>query len=328
MPDSIVLERLFTPANRQQPVSVLKRQRVYIFPSREGFILMIALIAMLLGAINYNNNMAYILTFMLGSIFMISMLYTWRNLAGLIITGSSPRAVFAGETASFPLVINNYEGQSRPAINLVSCPDVDKKTKVNVNQSHVLTDIPADHWHQVAIRIPAKKRGLLPLGRVKISTKYPLGLFNAWSYIELKEKCVVYPKPDGNKQLPEPYSADAPGQSGIKAGTDDFAGFRHYHAGDSIRNIAWKALAREQDLLVKRFSGDGIRILILRWNDLSFLPNIEARLSQLSMWVLQAEHAGVSYGLEIPRVYIEPDHGMSHKNNCLEALAYFDIDRD
>lgn len=325
MATSIVLERVLTSTqNNQTSATRLTRRRVYILPTREGFVLSVVLLAMLLGAINYNNNMAYILTFLLGSVFMIGILHTYRNLAGLIITGAVPRSVFAGEIAVFPLVINNLGGQVRPALNIVCHPKRNKKTKSNIVQYiPVSIDIMANQRQQVEIKKPASTRGLLPLGRVVISTRYPLGLFRAWSYIDVEEVCTVYPKPQGTSQLPIPQTTNEQGQSGTKTGADDFAGFRHYHPGDSVRNIAWKALAREQPLLVKRFSGEGNRILELTWNDVINLPDIESRLSQLCLWVLQAEREGYSYGLEIPQLYIAPDLGISHKNQCLESLAYF-----
>ena len=38
-------------------------------------------------------------------------------------------------------------------------------------------------------------------------------------------------------------------------GSDDFASLRPYHAGDSLRHVHWKALAREQGLVTKQFGG-------------------------------------------------------------------------
>lgn len=325
MASSIVLERVLSTTNDDQIIpSQLIRRRVYILPTREGFIFSVVLLTMLLGAINYNNNMAYLLTFLLGSVFMVAILHTYRNLAGLIITSSSPKPVFAGETAIFPLLINNRSGQIRPSLSLVCKPKRNKKLKNITTQGlPVLTDIPADQLHVVEIRKPANQRGLLVLGRIIIATRYPLGLFRAWSYFDIDKFCVVYPRPDGSRQLPPPMTAREQGLSGIKAGADDFAGFRYYHPGDSVRNIAWKALAREQPLLVKRFSGEGNRTLMLNWDSVSRMPDTESRLSQLCLWILQAEREGMAYGLDIPRTHIEPDQGILHRNRCLEVLACY-----
>ena len=325
MSASFVLERLPAPA-RSDPVSFarIKRQRVYILPTREGILFSILLLAMLLGAMNYNNSMAYILVFLLGGLFLVSMLHTHRNLAGLIISGSRPQPVFAGETAQFPIGVDNFHGPVRTAIRLVCQPRRKgwRKTSLPAGNAVEIDILPS--WKkQVCIPVPADRRGLLPLERVVISSSFPLGLFYAWSYLQLEQHCVVYPQPAGSTRLPGPAPGSLQGQEGRHDGANDFIGFRQYHPGDSIRTIAWKALARAQPLLVKRFSGDGSHILMLNWDDAAHLHDTEARLSQLCRWILLAERQGWNYGLAIPGTNVEPGRGLSHRDICLEALASF-----
>ena len=326
MTECIVLERLLSPAQYDHAnISNLKRQRIYILPTRPGFLLCFALFTMLLGAINYNNSMAYVLTFLLGSVYMVCILHTYRNLAGLIIKSTPPKPVFTGETAAFPLIIDNRNGQMRSALQLVLHPPGNKNRHLDHHYHEpVVINLQANQWQQAKIPVRASKRGLLPLERVMISTCFPLGLFRAWSNIQLNEKCLVYPKPEGAGQFPEPVSAQEQGLEGTRPGTNDFDGFRQYHPGDSIRNIAWKAVAREQPLLIKRFSGEGSHTLMLTWDDVIHLQDIELRLSQLCRWILLAENQGWIYGLEIPGFKTEPSQGTLHRNHCLEALARFD----
>lgn len=325
MSASFVLERLPAPARSDLPsLANIKRQRVYILPTREGIVFSILLLAMLLGAMNYNNSMAYILTFLLGSLFLVCMLHTHRNLTGLIINGSHPQPVFAGETAQFPVNIDNLHGPARTAIRLACQPRRQGWRKKSMPAGHAAEiDLPPHRKQQVCISVPAGRRGLLPLERVVISSCFPLGLFYAWSYLQLEQHCVVYPQPAGSTRLPNPAPGSLQGQEGMQDGANDFMGFRQYHPGDSIRNIAWKALAREQPLLVKRFSGDGSHTLLLNWDDVNHLHDIEARLSQLCRWILLAERQGWNYGLAIPGAHIEPGRGPSHRDSCLEALARF-----
>ena len=326
MAGSIVLERLPSTRGDHATASRLIRQRIYILPTRPGFLLCIGMFTMLLGAINYNNSMTYILTFLLSSVFMICMLHTYRNLAGLVINGAAPKPVFAGETAAFPLVFDNRDGHLRSALKL-ACHTF-RKTERAAEQYFppLMVNLHANQLQTVKIPLPAIKRGMLSLERVVISSSFPLGLFRAWSNIHIKEQCVVYPKPDGIDQFPASVSARDQGQEGTQPGANDFAGFRQYQPGDSIRNIAWKALAREQPILVKRFSGDGSHTLMLAWNDVKHLPEIEQSLSQLCRWILLAENQGWNYGLEIPGFKVDPAQGALHQSRCLKALALFGID--
>lgn len=276
---------------------------------------------MLLGAMNYNNSMAYVLTFLLGGLFLVCMLHTHRNLSGLIINGSRPQPVFAGETALFPVSIDNGHGPARTALRL-DCQPRGNWWKISLPASNVtVIEVRPNQKQQIRIPVPAERRGLLPLERVIISSCFPLGLFYTWSHLLLEQHCVVYPKPAGSTRLPGPAPGSLQGQEGMHNGANDFIGFRQYHPGDSIRNIAWKVLAREQPLLVKRFSGDGSHTLLLTWDDVNHLHDIETRLSQLCRWILLAEQQGWNYALAIPGTHIEPGRGAAHRDICLEALA-------
>ena len=93
MTESVILEQK-APQTGSASALLSRRQRLYIFPTRHGLVYAVMLAVMLLGAINYTNNMAYMLTFMLGSLFMVCMLHTYRNLRGLIVTVSEARPAF------------------------------------------------------------------------------------------------------------------------------------------------------------------------------------------------------------------------------------------
>lgn len=296
------------------------RRRIYIFPTRQGLLFGVLLIIMLIGAINYSNSMAYLLVFTLASIFITAMLYTFRNLRGLIISINPPQPVFAGQKAVFPVLIDNREGDER--ISLDIHPYGNRK-----NRDHYM-DIDAGELHTGGVAVPAPVRGYVSPGRLRITSTWPLGLFRAWSYIDSDTATLVYPAPTGNPALP-PYSEDASEyQSGSLSGTDDFSGYRAYRPGDSIRSIDWKVLAREQGVVIKRFSGSGMRRLILRWDQAAGTGDTEAILSQLCLWLLEADKLGCQYGLVIPGTELPVGHGEAHHHHCLKVLAVYGLDRD
>lgn len=325
MPTRVVLERLpIDPTGRTDLQSQqFKRQRVYIFPSVQGWLYALMLVVMLLGAINYNNSMAFMLCFLLASLGLVCMLHTYRNLAGLIITSSKPKAVFAGQQALFPIQLDNRLGQERFSINLGQREPLKTPWRKKIRGQKISMAIEASKQSTSFYPIQSRKRGTLSTGRLRISTSFPLGIFSAWSYFEPEYSCLVYPAPVGQKQLPVNTSHDDEVDFGTGPGTDDFAGFRKYRPGDPVSSIAWKAYAREQGLLVKQFSGKGSQTLILSWESVIHLSDIESRLSQLCYWVLLADKTSLHYGLEIPDIEIEPGHGEVHKQCCLEALARY-----
>src|SRR3954462_10855820 len=129
-----------------------------------------------------------------------------------------------------------------------------------------------------------------------LETRYPLGLFRAWSYVEPDSRCLVYPRPE-RLPLPPASPSDSAGTARAQTlGNEDFAGLRGYQRSDSPRHVAWKAVARSGDMLTKQFSGEAAQEL---WPDGRLLPAmlpLEPRLSRLAGWVLAAEAAGATYG--------------------------------
>jgi len=284
---------------------------------------MLLLMVMLLGAVNYVNSMAYLMTFLLGSLFMVCMLHTYRNLRGLVIRCSDAEPVFAGETARYPLLFDNRDGAERPALQVRTTPprSAPGKREPAAAISLELSLAPNEPGRRL-LEVPAPRRGTLRLERLIVETRYPLGLFRAWSYLD-GPSCTVYPRPGGSHALPPSQEIESDSDAGRRPGSDDFSGFAAYRAGDSIRRIDWRALAREQGLLVKRFSGSGGRKLILSWGLLSDASPVEACLSQLCRWVLEAERQGFQYALELPGAGIDIGIGADHRRVCLEALAHY-----
>jgi len=321
MATPVVLEHIpVLPGLRDPGSEHLIKKRIYIFPTRQGAIFLLMLFIMLLGAANYSNSMAYILTFLLGSIFMVAMLHTYRNLRGMIIQVNPAAPVFAGEIAGFPILVDNRSGSRRTSV-VVTC--VPRKEKNGEDTGKVLLNIPAGVLHKARLGMPTIRRGHLTPGRIGIATTFPLGLLRAWTYFDSDQTCIVYPRPEGIRQLPDSSEFTLEEQSGVKTGTDDFTGFKAYRPGDSIRNINWKIYAREQGLLVKKFSGSGSGRLIIRWNQCAHIHAVEGRLSQLCLWVMEADKQGFFYGLEIPSVQIGSGRGAAHRHECLKALAEY-----
>jgi uncharacterized protein (DUF58 family) len=296
--------------NSSEP-AILCLGRIYILPTRNGVLFGLVLAAMLFGAVNYGNSLAYALMFLLTSVAIISILHTHRNLAGLVVQAGLCRPVFAGEPALFPLGLS---GGNTPRFALVI-------QEAGASEP-VITDLDVQVLQWEDIRLPATERGWLERGRVTVSSSFPLGLFRAWSYIDLPQRCLVYPSPE--REGPPPFAADGEGekQAATTQGSEDFSSLREYRPGDSLKHVHWKALAREQGLLTKAFTGSGSRNFRLDWDYLSGLGT-EARLARLCRWVLWADACGQPYQLAIPGIRIPAAHGGEHRQRCLRALALF-----
>lgn len=308
---------MFNWRGREASPVVLGRKRIYILPSRQGYAFALTLAVMLAGSINYSLGLGFVLTFLLASLGVNTMVYTFRNLVNLRASAGRAGPVFAGETAHFTVHLDNDTDTDRHAVGL---------THDLVSSSFV--DIKARSTATATVLVPAPRRGIFRPGRLRIFTRFPLGLYYSWAYLELDMHCVVYPRP-APPGLPLPPATASTGTGTEHGrGQEDFAGLRQYHVGDSPRHIAWKAAARDQGLLTKQFAGRAETELWLDWDRMPAQMGVEDRLSRMARWVLDAHAAGLSYGLRLPGKTVEMAAGEAQRDRCLEALALHEQGRD
>ncbi|VAX07433.1 FIG002343: hypothetical protein [hydrothermal vent metagenome] len=289
----------------------LTGRQIYILPTLYGVLYGLLVCIMLLGSINSANNLGYLLTFLLVGLGLIAILHTWHNLLGLRVQPGHVKPVFAGQEAQFHIRAENQRNSPRPGMSLELAGQIKSSIDLESQGSDLLL-----------LTVPAPDRGILKAGRFTLSTRFPLGLLRAWTYIDLDISCLVYPKPGPRIETINPPSRgdSATGDRGV--GTDDFAGLREFRQGDPPRHIDWKAAARGKGLKTKLFGGDRTD---QRWLDWDAMPEIEteARLGRLCRGVLSACEQQYEYGLRLPGITIKPARGQIHRHQCLAALARF-----
>ena len=300
--------RRIPPASRVQ----LNQRQVFIVPTRTGFAFGGALLLMLLVAINYQNSLAYALAFLLGSLGLLTALHTWRNLAGLELQGLQAEPCFAGEEAVFALALT-AKGH-RYGIDLGWRAPL-----------HTRTDVVRHQQARVLLSLPATRRGWLQAPRLRVETRFPLGIWVAWSQVDLAMRTLVYPQPlDAGLPLAAARNEDdAQGLQAVARGTDDYQGLEAWQRGDSLRRVDWKAWSRGQGLWVKQFSDLLGSETLLDYSQLQ--GDTEQRLSVLCFHVLRLDNALQPYSLQLPgQAVLGPDIGPAHRDSCLSALALFD----
>ena len=289
----------------------LKRRRIYILPTRFGVAFAAMVFAMLLGSLNYGASLGFALTFLLTGLGLVVMHHCHNNLLGATIKFLGAAPVFAGERAEFKIAVGNEAASARLEIEL--------KRKEHTAGP---VDVASGGTEILRLGVETERRGWVALERFRVETRYPAGLFRAWTWVHMETRCLVYPRPaDPGRPLPD---SDIGGTIGRpRVGDDDFAGLRAAAAGDPLQRIAWKAYARTDMLLLKEFSSGTGAPCLLDWDMLSDLDT-ELRLAQLARWCLDADAAGRSLALRLPSCEVPLGLGPKHLAACLEALALFD----
>lgn len=298
------LTRLKQP--ERMPIRI-DRRRIYVLPTGFGLFFAALIAAMTLGALNYNNNPALILCFLLGSAMHTSLLRAYLILRGVRLEQVGAEPVHAGQPQTLRLMFGASEARRRPGLRLRLGPS---------QASFALSD---DERSTVAIARPAPTRGLHPIGRIELSTRHPLGLFVAWSWLHPEADVLVYPAIE-SQAPPLPGRGDR-GQPRRRRGLDEEPhSLRDYRGGDPMRLIAWKRSAQIGRLMVREYESPAGADVLLEWRDLSGVEH-ELRIQRLARWIVEAEKEGLRSTLALPAVRIGPARGAAHVHACLHALA-------
>jgi uncharacterized protein (DUF58 family) len=295
---------------------VLGRRRLYILPTRAGLAFALLLLVMLFAGLNYANSLALLATFLLAGVALVGMYDCHRTLQGLHILAAEASDAFAGSQGELRLGAENTAPLPRCGLARRRASDAP------AGAPEARTDLLPRQSAALHCRFAAHRRGRQPIGPLLLSTTLPSGLFRCWTWLHLPLDAIVYPAPQGSAPLPAPRGRRV--ATGVRAdgGDEEWAALRPFQSGDSPRAVAWKAYARGAPLLVARY--ESVRGAE-HYFDLTATPgaDLEARLRQLTAWILEAEDRSEGYGLRIGDIELAPALGPAHRQRCLRAVALY-----
>ena len=294
-----------------RPVTELHSRRIYILPTAIGLVFALMAFTMLLGSMNYNNNLSFALTFLLTGLGFVSMHQCQRNLVRLELSFAGVEPVFAGQVSEFRIAITNHSKNRRPHLQIYAGGVTSNILDLAPGESRI--------FH---LEIPTEQRGYVRLDRFGIRTLFPFELFRAWAWLHMNLQGIVYPRPADFAPEPPPTQTAHGHRQHDARGEEDFAGLRKFQVGDSPRHVAWKAFARSGELLSKQFSGADTSS---QWFDFEGIAedDVEQRLSILTRWIIDADQTQRDYGLRLPGHEFPPAHGEAHRHKALGSLAFF-----
>lgn len=287
----------------------LTLRNVYIFLSREGILYALLLLITFIAGINYGNNMVLGLCFLLASLFVTTIHYTFAHLAGLQIKLIDVNNAQVGDKVQVRLQVSSQSKQPHRQIrfsfaqNAFDFKQLLRPTNSVVNE---LTDYCLVNQIKepqiISLWLTANHRGKFVLPRLTVSTVYPLGILQAWSYVFLDGFAWVYPRAlpfelNATQLVPSDDEQTASLQN--QAGQDDFEQLDTYVAGESLARISWAHVARGQGLLSKRFVDSVGQQQLLDYYQMPASLH-EDKLSQLRFGVDELSRSQVAFRLRLP----------------------------
>lgn len=298
------------PASREVKLSI---RNVYIFLSKEGIMYAILLFITFVAGINYANNLVLGLCFLLGSLFIITIHYTYAHLANLQIKLMDVTNTEVGGQVQVRLQVSSHAKQPHRQIRFSFTKNAfDMKQPLQKEQRLIDNNQQRNHDFLlvnqiqepqiISLWLDADKRGRFDLPRLTVSTVYPLGILQAWSYVYLDDNSWVYPAPlkydiKANQFVMSDDEQEASLQT--KSGQDDFDQLDSYVVGESLARISWSHLARGQGLLAKRFVDSVGQQQLLDYYQMPAVMH-EEKLSQLRYAVDKLAEQQVAFQLRLP----------------------------
>ncbi|WP_395374687.1 DUF58 domain-containing protein [Marinicella sp. W31] len=306
-----LVDKFVNKRGREALPIALHWKRIYIFPSKAGIYLFLIWGVMLLAGLNFNNNMALMLVFLIFGIAHICLYQAFFNMKDLLITSVDASPVFLGED------IHVNIGLKGNRVREDICLDDYTGRSIRIS-------IQDKEPGQLQFPLPTEKRGWQKLPKLKMYTRYPLGLFTAWVVFQPQERVLVYPRPEE----PCPDFPKLGGIDGFKVRESDgeeIHSMRDYRPGDPVRDIAWKKSAQQDNTVVKEYQSQQGQQLEFSYEHIH-LSGVEAKLSRLTAWVNKAEQMGIEYQLRLPDFDSGIGSGQQQLKNCLQILALFGED--
>jgi uncharacterized protein (DUF58 family) len=292
---------------------LLTQRNIYILPTRAGLAFAAVLVVMLLASINYQLSLGYVLTFLLAGAGFVSMHMTHNTLRGMTLHLRPPPSGFAGEAMPLEIVLASPK-RTQHGVGLAF-------ERESARGPAVYVDVPAGGQAVAHLAFVPPQRGRHTLPTLHVETRYPLGLFRAWTVWKPLAQALAWPRPE-TPLAPWPTAPAAAGDAAQPQRSDsgEFDGVRTYRRGDALKRIVWKKAAKGGDLVSRDHVSALQRELWFDWQQAQG-AGTEPRLSRLAAWVVAADDAGLAHGLRLPGVEIAPGSGMAHRRASLDALA-------
>lgn len=290
-----------------------KRERLFIVPNWYGMMYAFGIVISLLAAATYTNNLIYSLAFFLVGLFLVGMIQTNTNLKKTEF--EKVRFELAEEEGLMQgkLWLKNESGENHYNLNF-RFPEISKDLGFEVDK------LPAKGIAICNFSFPVSKPGIHKITKLQVRTVYPFGMFYSWKPFQVDFTYAVYPKPEGDLALPLNVLSGESFHHQWGSGGEDFSEHRYYQEGEPYHHVDWKAFARRDRLLTKKFE-DGDRQNIMIDMLKIGLPQKEA-LRQMVQWIQLCNDEKISYALKLKSgEFLEMGYGPYQKERALQLIA-------
>lgn len=224
---------------------------------RQGWYYLAVVFLIFAGAIFRQVNLLLILSGIIMSPLVLGWSLAWRTLARLTIRRTLPSQAMAGEPFSVSYLVSN------PRKRLGAWALVCEDAAVRENEANAAAEplrvlfphVRAGGQTKGVVRGTLARRGLYRFGPIRLSTRFPFGLFGAQRVFAEPQSVLVLPRlgrlnPAWNARRRAALTGSQ--QRAARRGSEgDFFGLREWNRGDGLRRVAWRAAAKRGSPVVR-----------------------------------------------------------------------------
>ncbi|MCG9722552.1 DUF58 domain-containing protein [Shewanella sp. Isolate7] len=299
---------------RRLPASnkvTLAHRSIFILPTGFGLFWLLFVVLLFLFGTNYQNNLVIGLSILLLSLFNTCIIYSYRNLAGMTLEAKTGPEAYAGETLLYGVILHAKQVQHQVELSY---------EKQRVQTLNRIDDKP----QEALLPLSNSRRGWVAPGRLRVESRYPLGLCRAWSHLDLANAQIAFaqPKPGQYELSAEQQGDDHQTKERGKrvVGVEEFHGLKPFVTGESLNQIAWKQLAQGRGMLTKEFEQPQSAP---QWLTLDTNAPLEEQVSLLTWAADRLSAKGQNFGLKLPGKTLMPGSGEQHRHLVLSTLAVY-----
>lgn len=285
-----------------------------IWPTRDGWWCLAAAVGVGFAAMNTGNNLLYMLASLLLSLIVVSGILSEQSMRRLRLRSILPGELYAGRPALAGAWVANHK--RRLASHSVTLESAGGR-RVYLDR----IDAGAERLATWEVTLPTRGRHRLP--GVRVTTRFPFGLFVKASRLLLQDEVIVFPAvgPASAARVRE-VAAGGPRASRRRGPGHDLYNLREYRVGDDERLIHWRVSAKTATLTVREMEAettDDVRIVL--GGSASDAARVEQAVSEAASLAVHLVRAGARVELAGPELFVPLGGGPAHARRLLTALA-------
>lgn len=300
--------------------------------TRPGWCFIAIIFGVGFAALNTGNNLLYLVFALMLAFLVLSGVLSEASLRGVEVERWVPREVFAGASNTVILRIRNR--QPRVAAFAISVEDrlATAAGSAAAGRCFALR-VPPEAVVERSYAWTPERRGEHAFTTLRVSTRFPFGLFVKSLELEAEASMLVYPpiRPLARSARVESgRRSDAEDHRGRAPVGDAVSGLREFVRGDSTARIHWRRSLASHRLVVGEREGHAsglVEVLLPLSPELSS-DAVEARIADAASEVVHHLAAGHRVGLRTRTTRFTPDRSEAHRRAILEFLARLDPQRE